>query len=759
MKLLSLLWALLRDTHGGGGPSPFVNAFSGPNDGSLRYNTSQFGSPLFLVYGTQRVSVNLLEEFNFSGSGSSGKGGKGLGSSGGKKGGASYTIDVAFGVCQGPATFTGAPVGFSGNNRVWANGGVAGSDRVGLNFYVGTDGQTADPVFESSDPNTPVIAYSGTTYVTGTPMQLGSTPALPNISFEVSGIGSGAWVTAGYSGYGGASPAPSGGGCGPGFPGDANPAFIITDLLTNPRYGAGFPIGNLDVAGSVADYGNYCQAAQLAMSLLLDRLQPCARWIEEICELTVSAPVWSGALLKIVPYGDQALSQNGATWSPNLTWAYSLTDSDFLDWGGDSDPVICTRKDPATMTNWLSLEYMDASNSYNPQILPQWDQALIDQFGVRLEPPVQGHEFTNATSASVSAQLMLQRKAYIRNTYKFKLGFRFSLLEPMDIVLLTDGNLGLAQQPARVIQIEEDDNSELTVTAEEIPGVIGAGGLIAPQGTGTATVYTRLTSAGSMAADMLADPGTVNPPVIFEPPSALTGGAPEVWVVATGESTTYGGCLAYISQDGNTYAPIGTILAGGRQGVLTANLPSHADPDTADTLSVDLSMCAGSMISGTQADADGLVTLCYVDGELIAYETATLTSASHYNLTYLRRGAYGTAIRAHASGSQFARCSPTDPAVLRYAFPASYIGRTLYLKLLAFNTFGLELQTLDEVEPTIFALTGAGAVITPNNQVITNMLDGVTPEDWGTIGTPVIATADFGVISLTPGLDIDLGTV
>src|SRR5581483_7128653 len=88
----------------------------------------------------------------------------------------------------------------------------------------------------------PVIAYSGTTYVTGTPMQLGSTPALPNISFEVSGIGSGAWVTAGYSGYGGASPAQSGGGCGPGFPGDANPAFIITDLLTNPRYGAGFPI-------------------------------------------------------------------------------------------------------------------------------------------------------------------------------------------------------------------------------------------------------------------------------------------------------------------------------------------------------------------------------------------------------------------------------------------------------------------------------------------------------------------------------------
>ena len=59
----------------------------------------------------------------------------------------------------------------------------------------------------------------------------------------------------------------------------------------------------------------------------------------------------------------------------------------------------------------------------------------------------------------------------IRNTYKFKLGWRFSLLEPMDIVLLTDTALGLDEAAARIIQIDEDDNGELTVIAEEIPGV------------------------------------------------------------------------------------------------------------------------------------------------------------------------------------------------------------------------------------------------------------------------------------------------
>jgi hypothetical protein len=441
----------------GGGPSPFVNAFDNPRLNSLRYNTSHAGSPVFLAYGTCRVSVNLIELWGFSGSKGGGKGGKGLGNSAGKKGSNQrYSVNVAFGLCQGPVSFTGASHGSGGSNRIWSNGGVAyGLGAVGLNGYAGNDGQVPDPVFLSAGPNVPVLGYSGTCYVTGTPMQLGSAPVLPNIQFELTGLQAGT--------------------AGPEFPDDARPDQIVTDLLTNPRYGAGFPAANLDVAGALADWGAYCQAARLAMSLLLDRQQPCARWLEEIAQLTVSAVVWSGSLLKIIPYGDEALAANGAAWSPNLTWQYSLGDGDFIDFGGGgqggSDPVLLTRADPAQMTNWLGIEYMDSENSYNQQILPVWDQGLIDQFGIRNEPAIQAHEFTNPISAAVSAQLQLQRKAYIRNTYKFKLGWRYSLLEPMDIVLLSDAALGLAGAAVRITRIDEDDNGELTVTAEEIPGV------------------------------------------------------------------------------------------------------------------------------------------------------------------------------------------------------------------------------------------------------------------------------------------------
>jgi Putative phage tail protein len=451
----------------GGGPTPFVNAFSNPTLGSLRYNTSQAGSPVFIVYGTQRVSINLLEFWNFQGasasSSSNSTGGKGLGSSSNKKGAnQTYSVDVAFGICQGPVSFTGSSWGDDGENRIWANGGIAnGLGAVGLNGYAGNDGQSPDPVFVSSDVNMPVIGYSGTCYVTGTPLNLGSSSALPDISFEITGFEQGT--------------------AGPGFPNDARPDLIVTDLLTNPRYGAGFPAANLDTAGALADWGNYCQAAQLAMSLLLDKQQPAARWIEELAELTVSAVVWSGTLLKIIPYGDQALSANGANWTPDLTWQYSLTDADFLPWSadgssgggaGDTDPVMLTRSDPAQATNWLSVEYMDAGNSYNPQIIAAFDQGTIDLYGLRTEPSIQAHEFTNPTSATISAQLMLQRRLYVRNTYQFKLGWKYALLEPMDIVLITDSALGLSGAAVRITQIEEDANGELTVTAEEIPGVM-----------------------------------------------------------------------------------------------------------------------------------------------------------------------------------------------------------------------------------------------------------------------------------------------
>src|SRR5712691_3159667 len=236
-------------------------------------------------------------------------------------------------------------------------------------------------------------------------------------------------------------------------------------------------------------------------------------------------------------------------------------------------------------------------------------------------------------------------------------------------------------------------------------------GTITPIGVGTATFSPRQSSAGS-GVDTLVAPGNSNPPIIFEPPAALSGGDLEVWLIASG-GTNWGGAQVWVSSDGNTYALAGTLYRGARQGVLTATLPSHADPDTTSTLSVDLTQSQGQMLSGTTADADNFVTLCYCDGELVSYQTATLTAAHKYDLTYLRRGVYGTPIGAHSTGASFARFGPSDPSLFRYRYPASFAGQTIHVKLPGFNIFGQALQDLSGLTPTSYTLTGAGAVVAP----------------------------------------------
>ena len=99
--------------------------------------------------------------------------------------------------------------------------------------------------------------------------------------------------------------------------------------------------------------------------------------------------------------------------------------------------------------------------------------------------------------------------------------------------------------------------------------------------------------------------------------------------------------------------------------------------------------------------------------ELVAFATATLTAPYKYNLTYLRRGVYGTPIGAHSNGASFARFGPNDPSLFKYVYPANFVGQTIHVKLPAFNIFGQAMQSLAGLTPTGYTLTGDGAVQGP----------------------------------------------
>ena len=659
------------------GSSSKPQAQQQPALSGLNIQTSTYAKVIPLVYGTTRIAPNLIWYGDFvatpHNSGSGGGGGKGgvVGGGGGKGGGGgtttyTYTASVALGLCEGP---------IAGVGTVWASRTETSLAALGLGIFNGAYGQAPWSYLSSIHPDQ-ALGYSGTACVAGAGYQLDDNAQLPNHNMEVAGFLAGS---------------------APGVP-DADPSQVIADLLTNPFCGAGFPSVRL---GSLATYQSYVLAAGLWISPAYAEQKQAAQMLDDIASFTNSAFVWSSGVLSLVPYGDEALSANGYSFTPPSAPLYDLGDDDFLDnsatgsAASSNDPVLVTRLRPADALNDIRLEFLDRGNQYNAGVVEASDQAAIDLYGLRSEPPQQAHLFADQGAARQAAQLRLQRQA-VRNTYQFTLDQRYILLDPMDIVTLTDARLGLDRQWVRITEITENDDGTLLFTAEDYLA-----------GTGSAATYSFASGAG-YAADYNADPGDALAPIVFEPPVQIATNALEIWL-ATAGGLLWGGADVYVSSDGATFKLAARTNGPARMGVLTASFAAGGDPDMTDTLAVDLSSSRGTLLSGTQSDADLGHTLCYAANapsgyELVSYESASLTGTNRYTLgTYLRRGLYGTTVASHASGAGFARL---DDAIVKLSYDKSQIGSTIYLKLVSFNLWSGGAQQLADVTPYTHIVTG-----------------------------------------------------
>lgn len=624
---------------------------------SLQVQQSSQGLTLPVVYGRARVAGNLIWYGDFTTietkttTRQGGKGGGGV-----KQEDISYTYEAAvmMALCEGE---------IKGIGRIWRDKEKFESlSQLRLNLAKGGDEQPTWTHLQQPKHQAQAINYSGTAYIYSPNYELTKSAQIYSHNFEVIG----------KMGYSSSIP-------------DANPSEIIRDMLTNQNYGCGFPAENL---GDTSVYGVYCRAAGIFLSPVYSEQTEAQQNISELLEQTNSAAVFSQGRLKIVPYGDVKLSGNGAAYVPNLTPVYDLTDDDFIVSGAE-DPLRVERKTNADAYNQIQVEYLDRANDYNIAVAEVKDQANIEQYGLRPKDAVKMHGICDAKVANHVAQLLLQRALYVRNEYEFKLGWKYCLLEPMDLVTLTDEGLGLNKTPVRIIEIEEDEEGVLTVKAEDFP-----------MGAATATAYPTQPSLG-YSADYNKSPGNAHAPVVFEAPLQLTGGEPQIWL-ATAGGDMWGGAEVWISTNGDSYTRIGTTNKKARFGSLSAPLSSGAVFDRANTLNVEIS--AGQMTGGTEQDSRDLLTLCYVDGEFLAYETAELKGVGRYTLGNLTRGAYGSAIDAHAAGSQFVRI---DEAMFKYAVPANWVGRTIWVKLVSFNVFGSGVQELSEVPAYSYTIKGA----------------------------------------------------
>jgi len=635
---------------GGGGKSISNET---PRIGALRVQTSAFGMVVPLVYGRNRISANLIYYTDFKAikhtetQKTGGKGGGGGGSS--TNIWYSYTAALAMGLCEGVV---------SGISHVWKGKEKSNLSALGFTLFQGTYAQTAWSYTTTNHP-TEAIAYRGLAYLAAPAYDLGENASIENHSFVVNAVLNNSF--GGTDAYG------------------AKVEEIVPDFLTNSKYGAGWSAGKM---GDYTKIGEYALAAGLVLSPVYSEQRGANEILDELAMATNGAFVWSEGKLKMLPYCDTAIIGSWGNYTPANPVLYNLNDDDYL------EPIQVRRNTQADAYNKVSVEFIDSLNDFNVAIAEAYDQANIEQYGLRPMEPVKLHMLTKKEMARTAAQNILQRALYIRNRYEFSLGVRYSLLEPMDVVTLTDTTLGLNLAPARIIEVEELPDGTFNVIAEEMP-----------DGVSYSALYPSQTNEG-YKVDFNVASGNANAPVIFEPPTSLSG-KPQIWIGASG-GDNWGGCEVWVSQDDATYQQIGIITAPARHGI--ASLASGSDPDTVNTMAVNMTVSKGELLGGTLADRDQMNTLCYIGGELVSFQNATLTGAYQYNVTSLRRGAYGTQISAHAAGSAFMRI---DPAVFKYEYDPALIGSTIYIKLRSFNVYGLARQDLAGLTPIPYAIAGA----------------------------------------------------
>lgn len=227
------------------------------------------------------------------------------------------------------------------------------------------------------------------------------------------------------------------------------------------------------------------------------------------------------------------------------------------------------------------------------------------------------------------------------------------------------------------------------------------------------------------------------------------------WIAgqAYGMNPNWGGCRIWVSLDGVTYQPAGTAVGVTKMGLLTANLASHADPDTADTLSVDVTESAGVLPSFTSAECDQFVSLCFVDGELIAYQNSTLTAAFRFDLaTKLRRGVYGSAINSHLAGAPFMLL---DDSVEGWDYDVGLIGKTVHFKFTSFNQAGLVEENIADVVDYPYTITGSSVgLLTPAHSSYRPLSNPLTAHDAGASATINVASFSMRVAGMA---DIPFG--
>ncbi|HXC25273.1 MAG TPA: phage tail protein [Gemmatimonadaceae bacterium] len=406
---------------------------------------------------------------------------------------------------------------------------------------------------------------------------------------------------------------------------DANPACVIYDVMTNPRFGVGKPRSRFDIDSFMA-VADTLYTEKTGYSGIID----------------TSANVDS-ILADINRHYDLVLYTDPQTslWTLKaIRNDYDVNTLPVFDQSNILETPGFTRPDVPDLINEVKVEYISRADLFTPRVMPAQNLAMFVQQGEVKSTTVQFHGISTAAVAQRLAQRELKAASYPiaqatlkvnREAWKMRLGDPFKF---------TWAPLGVSNMVMRVVEISYGalDDSNFAVTIKAVEDIFGLG----------TTAYVRPPANGW--SDPAQPPEPVAVQELIEAPYYLVGEnryvldlasrsndqqqSAEVW---DPDATEYNNLLV-------PFTPSGTLLEG-----YPATGPA-IDPD-----GFVLSSNNFDLNTLNSTDSAGVVkgtNLCIIDSEWMSWETVIANGDGTYTIKGIRRSIMDTLPTDHLAGSR-----------------------------------------------------------------------------------------------------------
>lgn len=527
-----------------------------------------------------------------------------------------------------------APTMFGGEDR---EGGIVGT----FDVYKGTQAQTANDYLQSVlGVNLP--AYLGICYAVARKVYVGTSPYIKLISFVVRRTPNGLGLAGGKHNLNG----------------DANPACVVYDILTNAVWGCGVPAALVD-AQSFTEAAEILFTEGIGVSMIFDGQSQASDLIAEVLRhvdgLVYADPRTGKLKMKLarpdynvadLPRFDQASVNNVRMGKP--LWDETK--------------------------NVVKVHYVDRAQNFTERVAQAMDLANVQARGGEIsEEEFSFRGLSNAAAAQLTAARVLRTVTYPLSAFEVDANRRAWRFRPGDVFRLTWQPLGIEDMAVRITRIRDGDPRDARIMVDVVEDIFGIAW----------TAYSD--PAATEWVDPVGPVGDLADATMIEVPYAMVVG-PErlaVAVAATGQPVAQGyqvwsdvGGLNYALTNQGQLTPSG-VLAGAPDGAMTHTTSSIRV--TPGPLMPQLAPSSAEFAQG------GAVML--IDNELIAWQFMGINTDGSFTFSGLVRGVMDTTPVPHLPGSRV--WFITEGAVLVREDPYE-ADATINAKLLPFNALGVK---------------------------------------------------------------------